>query len=252
MRELDIRYTSHNSYSSLTSLNDSDLPWHNLIVLLRGSMSYTVNSREITISDGDVLFIPKGSTRIRKASDEHVEFFIFNFLCDEEISLPTVLHEATRGEVFSLLSFYDATRKERGRAHSATDAHVLACLLLLLEEYAVDVSYSELTRKILDYLRKNFREKITLGDIGRISYFSPIYCDTVFKRETGYTIIDYILTLRVEEAKRLLAKENISISKIAETVGFCDNNYFSRTFKKRSGYSPTEYRKNILKSHLIF
>ena len=252
MRAFDICYTSHNSYSLLAPLNDTNLPWHNLIILLRGSMSYTVNSRAITISDGDVLFIPKGSTRIREASDKFVDFVVFNFLCDGEILLPSVLHEAMRGELFSLLSFYDATHKERGRESGSVDEHVLACLILMLEEYALSQSYSELTRRILEYLHKNFREKVTLDDIGRISYFSPIYCDTVFKRETGCAIIDYILKLRIEEAKRLLAKEDISIGKIAEAVGFCDNNYFSRTFKKRSGYTPTEYRKNILNSHLIF
>lgn len=252
MRAFDICYTSHNSYSLLAPLNDSNLPWHNLIILLRGRMNYTVNSKVITISDGDVLFIPKGSARIREASDKFVDFLVFNFLCDDEILLPTVLHEAMRGELFSLLSFYDAVHKERGRESGKVDEHVLACLILMLEEYARSQSYSELTRKILEYLRKNFRERITLNDVGRISYFSPIYCDTVFKREIGCAIIDYILTLRIEEAKRLLAQGDISIGKIAEAVGFADSNYFSRAFKKRSGYSPSEYRKNILKTNLIF
>ena len=76
-----------------------------------------------------------------------------------------------------------------------------------------------------------------------MTFFSPIYCDTVFRKEVGRSIVDYVLDRRIDEAKRLLIEGTIPLAQIAETVGFNDYNYFSRVFKKRSGYSPTEYRR---------
>ena len=64
----------------------------------------------------------------------------------------------------------------------------------------------------------------------------------MFKKEVGRSIVDYALDRRIDEAKRLLLEGTMPLQQIAEYVGFTDYNYFSRVFKKRSGYSPTDYR----------
>ena len=120
--------------------------------------------------------------------------------------------------------------------------HLLACLIVELKNKALTQSYSPLTRKILEYLRENFRERITLSDIGQVTFFSPVYCDAVFKEDVGTSIIDYVLTLRIEESKRLLVEGGVEMKEIAEMTGFGTGNYFSRVFKRRVGCSPTEYR----------
>ena len=84
---------------------------------------------------------------------------------------------------------------------------------------------------------------MTLKEIGEMSFFSPIYCETVFKRETGKSIIDYATEVKIDTAKNNLVDYSIPLSEIAENLGFNDYNYFSRVFKARSGYSPREYRK---------
>ena len=95
----------------------------------------------------------------------------------------------------------------------------------------------------MQYLHKNLARRITLADIGRMTFFSPVYCDTVFKKDMGVSIIDYLLSRRIAEAKKLLIEGTFSLSEIAKQTGFSDSNYFTRVFKKRTGYTPTEYRK---------
>ena len=209
-------------------------------------MTYVLDGKPTALSSGTILFLPAGSARIRQATEGKVNFFVFNFLCDTPITLPTLLHNAIHGEVFSLLTAYDAINKSPHLNSREKNVHLLACLLTVLEEFATAQAYSPLTRMILDYLHREFREKITLCKIGQKTFFSPIYCDTVFKRDIGSSIIDYVLTLRIEEAKRLLVEDRTDIRRIAEAVGFQDSNYFSRLFKKRVGCSPSAYRQHML------
>jgi two-component system response regulator YesN len=62
----------------------------------------------------------------------------------------------------------------------------------------------------------------------------------------GCSIIDYTLSLRINRAKNMLAAGTHTLSQIAERVGFEDYNYFSRVFKKRTGYTPSGYKKMLL------
>lgn len=209
-------------------------------------MTYVLDSKPTVLSSGTVLFLPAGSARIRMAAEGNVNFFVFNFLCDTPLALPTLLHNAIHGEVFALLAAYDAINKSPYPGNREKNEHLLACLLTVLEELAAAQAYSPLTRTVLDYVHREFRQKITLHEIGQKTFFSPIYCDTVFKRDIGSSIIDYVLTLRIEEAKRLLVEDRTEIRQIAECVGFQDSNYFSRIFKKRVGCSPSAYRQRML------
>ena len=88
-------------------------------------------------------------------------------------------------------------------------------------------------------------KRITLDDIGRLTFFSPIYCDTVFKKDTGRSIIDHLIERRIDEAKKLLLSPDLSLTKISELCGFADYNYFCRVFKKRVGATPGAYRKTM-------
>ena len=123
--------------------------------------------------------------------------------------------------------------------------YLLACLLSVFEDKAKSEAFSPLTRRIIDYLHTHMKEKITLEDISRITFFSPVYCDSVFKRDMGRSIIDYLLHERIKEAKKSLLEGSLSLPAVASSVGFYDYNYFVRVFKKRTGYTPTAYRKMI-------
>jgi YesN/AraC family two-component response regulator len=151
-----------------------------------------------------------------------------------------------RSEIVLLIAAYDKIEKHVYPDNKEKLEHLCGCILAILEDVSAAEQYSTLTRKIMEYIHSDPIQKITLDDIGRFTFFSPIYCDTVFKRETGKSIIDYVIDRRIDEAKRLLLEGTVSLGDIAEAVGFNDYNYFSRVFKTRSGISPSKYRNMAL------
>lgn len=98
--------------------------------------------------------------------------------------------------------------------------------------------------KVKDYISENYSSnELTLDSIASSNYFSEDYLNKLFKRCTGQTIMEYVIDVRINQAKELLKESNKPIKEIVEKVGYSDRSYFSRSFKKAVGISPSEYRK---------
>ena len=104
------------------------------------------------------------------------------------------------------------------------------------------VKHAEVVYKIMKYIRGNYDRKITLDDIASQVYLSRSYISSLFKEETGNSLTAYINHVRVEQSKRLLADERISLVDIAGMCGFEDQSYFTRVFKRETGMPPNRYR----------
>ncbi|MEW4411788.1 response regulator [Clostridium sp. AN503] len=92
------------------------------------------------------------------------------------------------------------------------------------------------------YMKEHYSEKITLISIADSVGFSKYYISRLFKQHMGVTIIDYLIKVRLDRAKELLAKGDYSIKQISFMVGYSDPNYFTWSFKKYLGISPIKYR----------
>ena len=93
------------------------------------------------------------------------------------------------------------------------------------------------------FITENYDKDISLDDVSRHLNLSPYYFSKLFKSETGTTFVEYLTNLRMERAQELLKDESLSIKEICAAVGYADPNYFSRTFKKNVGVTPTVYRE---------
>lgn len=93
------------------------------------------------------------------------------------------------------------------------------------------------------YINANFHKEISLDDVSREVDISPYYFSKIFKEETGKNFIEYVTEIRMEKAKELLQSSTLSMKEICGEVGYADPNYFSRTFKKNVGLTPTEYKE---------
>lgn len=98
-------------------------------------------------------------------------------------------------------------------------------------------------KKVIEYIYNNYSRKITLSELSRVADYSADHLGELFKKKTGMTIIDFIKTLRISHAKKLLARTDYSIENIADIVGYRNMYYFSHVMKKHTGYSPTAWRK---------
>jgi len=95
----------------------------------------------------------------------------------------------------------------------------------------------------VEYILENFAKPLTLEAIAQQVHLSPAYFSSLFKREQGQTLTEFLTQVRLEKAKELLrGNPSLSIYEISKQVGYEDANYFSRIFKKKMGISPIAYR----------
>jgi two-component system response regulator YesN len=102
-------------------------------------------------------------------------------------------------------------------------------------------------QKIKNYIDENYATKINLKSVAARFYMSPVYLGQLFRKTYGIYFIDYVLQLRVAEAKRLLRQTDMRVYEIAERVGFNNTEYFVSQFEKMEEMTPTEYRTRLIK-----
>ena len=101
---------------------------------------------------------------------------------------------------------------------------------------------SEVIKKAIKYISKNFADPITLDDVANLVHLNPAYFSTIFKQSTGSSFKEYLNMVRVEESKRLLSNTDYSLIDIAIATGFENQSYFSKVFKKYTGLTPKQFR----------
>lgn len=99
--------------------------------------------------------------------------------------------------------------------------------------------------KALEYIADHYTESLTLQSVADTVYISRTYFSILFKKQTGRNFSDYLIDLRIREAKRLLVEEDERMYDVAEASGFNDVKYFSKLFKKMTGLTPLEYREKF-------
>ena len=103
---------------------------------------------------------------------------------------------------------------------------------------------------ILDYIRDNLAEPLSLDQIASQFYLSKHYLCRIFKSATGFSVMEYIIHSRILRARQLL-QEGVSVQQAGELSGFSDNSHFIRTFGNLTGTSPGRYAKEYQSSDQI-
>jgi len=121
-----------------------------------------------------------------------------------------------------------------------TDKLSVSCRNIIMRK---EEQSSSVIDKAKDYISARYNKDISLDDVSREVDISPYYFSKIFKEETGENFIEYVTNIRISKAKELLQSSDLSIKEICGEVGYADPNYFSRTFKKNVGVTPTEYKE---------
>ena len=94
------------------------------------------------------------------------------------------------------------------------------------------------------YIDLHFKEALTLDQLAEDAHMSKYYLSHAFKREYGVSPINYMIGKRIEESKYLLAETDLSMSQIAQLLGFSSLSYFSQVFRRTQAVTPMAYRQN--------
>jgi two-component system response regulator YesN len=113
----------------------------------------------------------------------------------------------------------------------------------LVEYLATDTSlHPKIIERAKEYIHSHYSDQLALNIIAEQIHLSPNYFCSLFKKYEGIGCVEYLNSYRIDQAKKLLKVSDKKIYEIAFHVGFQNNNYFNRLFKKKTGYTPSEYR----------
>ncbi len=119
---------------------------------------------------------------------------------------------------------------------------------LLTHSFTSGTAGNSLPRRIHDFIVCNLRRGVTLKDLSTFLGYSEKYCSELFRNQMGESFSVYLKRVRIEKAKQLLEDKNLSLTQIADVLGFQDQFALSNFFKKGTGLSPKHFRMRLLQS----
>jgi len=250
-----------------------------LFYIKQGSCQYTLSDgTEHTVSAGQAFFrLPYRDTLVVYNEETQNNVYIISFECssramdnfspepfqlfgEEEVTLTELIEAGTR-----IFEPVHPKHKKRGLqlkkdASSAVINYVSCSLERLLNmlycrrnqvKYYLDESekinrrihINQLTGDVIRYLEENINRNPSIEEISAKFGLNPNTLMKLFKQETTESIVNYLTKLKVKEAMRLIAESSKNFTEISEELGFSSVGYFSRVFKKISGYTPTEFSR---------
>ena len=250
--------------------------YHAIIYCTDGEINMKIENDIFHLDPGDLLLIP-AEKFYTPLVGTHCRYYFFNFTADtlpDNFEIPSYLTifkhpHLTAGYGYSTIDDYTSGVKvdlyikdapyeiksifeKAGELHpdvSFSDQLSLDNLLRLL---LVRMSVGEPTQrnskitKILNYIHTHYAEEVSLSALARHFSLSESYIARLFREEVGCKPSSYAAGVRISVAKELLASTDLSMSEIAEKIGFSDVYYFSNSFKKATGVSPLQFRKQYI------
>ena len=152
--------------------------------------------------------------------------------------------QAKAEQLFSELKNY----QDDERHFEAMLVSVCAKLFVYLDKYAMKnlpvATTSNFVFQAIEYINKHISEPMTVDEICTAVFMSKYYFCRKFKKTTGLSVMEYILSTRLSLAQEMLLEKKLTISQISERCGFSSLAYFCNVFKQRNGITPSQYRKS--------
>lgn len=242
--------------------------YHSFLVLytLEGIGEVEYLGRTYTLREGDGIFIDCRKPHYYKAQTKwkvcvfHSSGSLVSHYSEEyEKSARRVFHEETGGNfqnyLLNILTVYDSPSLYRDlRASHAIDSLFLYILTKTQNPLLQTHSVPRFVEIAMSYMESHFSSRITLDDLAELTNTNKYHLAKEFKRYTEFSPLDYLIWIRIREAKVMLKTTTMSANRIAKEVGIRDINNFNYHFKKRVGMTPGEYRTHgdyILQSHFF-
>lgn len=264
--EFDKNYKSH--------IESHDF-WE-MVYAERGDLICSSGENEIVLKEGEVIFHKPGISHSLRADGKHApNIFIISFECKNEAirffeDRCMVLDNSLRHYIFSIieeskrtffLPYSDPDLKKMKLLEAPALGgqqlikNYLELLLINLMRKETEQNNSEviflpqeqfdelISDKVIEYMNAHIYERLSVSEICDILHYNKSYIFRQFKKTTQNSLMAYFIKLKINKAKQILRDSDMSISSISEALSFDNPNYFSKSFKKHTGYTPSTYRK---------
>jgi AraC-like DNA-binding protein len=248
---------------------------YELVYMKTGNTIFEIAGQPVEMGPNDIIIIKPGQPHKFMVKSKIVsEFLVFNFKFENkkthgfsEVPVEDFLNFVSGKESGHYISLkvsqkneiiYVMNRilKEREGTEIGSEflSQLLVMELFVLISRALKMEWEssikskspklkELIEISVKFIRNNFERDISLGDIARYVFLSPSYYTRAFKEEMKTSPINFLLKVRVDRACELLSESELKIGDIALSVGFSNQQRFNEIFKKYTGLTPLQYRK---------
>jgi two-component system, response regulator YesN len=165
-------------------------------------------------------------------------------LMAEIIILFNHLEQFLKQQNYHLTPFQFPDIDEPGLIKKVTDQQIIKLIQIISKEKETRINHFVEVAKA--YIYENYRDDISLVQIANYVNLNPFYFSKMFKKKTGETFSDFMMKVRIEQAKQLMQDERLNLKEISYEVGYKDPNYFSRVFKKYTNESPKHFRNRLI------
>ena len=235
--------------------------WHEQIELLyftQGTAVTLCNGQEYEVAVGDLIVVNCNELHVGIVSSAQSKYYCLHVKTDfftNQIGEQYVFFDNHIRDERCTKLLEKVVTNARGTdfySEIAVKKDLYALFDILAQNYVKNISSEAQYRKyykrydrfsaIAAYIEENYHEDLAVTDLAETFSMSDTYFAHFFKKEAGRSVITYLNEVRIRHAKAFLEKGEMSISEIAEAVGFNDLNYFSRKFKELTGMTPSAYK----------
>ena len=243
------------------------LHWHDrfeLLLIKQGSLEFYCSNEHIVFEEGSVAIISPKLLHSGLAGNNGVVYDVimfnsehfFNDTSASKLFLKPIHdsniifeNETTNPEIINQLSaIVDAYLNQADYQPLIVLGYVYNLIGLLYTHCSTSsksaTAIEEKFEKVINYINKHFAEDISSSYLSQKFGYEEAYFCRKFKKNTGITVMKYMQVLRMEEAKKLILKSELSIKDIALTCGFSDTAYFTNCFKKLYQMTPSQMRES--------
>lgn len=232
-----------------------------LVYTVTGRAQFRAGLREFALEPGHIVLVEPGTpTDFSGAGSAPWHFYWVVFQCADSwrtylqwpVAGPGVRQLAIAGDTAIEVAlgqlyhnFIDSGPRKTELDHNLLEQLLLRCASCLPRETGRELDPRVLAART--FIDDHYAEDISVADIAAASKISPSRLSGLFRRETGASVMAYRNELRLVKAAQLLLHSNLRIADIGQRVGYTEQAFFSRIFRKHLGMSPRQYRNNMLK-----
>ena len=264
MNKIELYEKSRNTISGITFVPQSEpnlfpLHWHEHIefqFILRGTLTIKCGAQIFELKKHDCLII--NANELHEGIDEKdcecLKFKLHPVFFDQKhyIFDNLIRDAAVTSIMLKIFELYQSADDADIYTVKGYIFHLIGYLCkshaaMAITPGAIEESNEKFQKMnlIASYLHSNYAAKINTETLAAMSHYTYSYFSYAFKEVFGMPVTKYLLDIRINKATTLLRSTDMNVTEIAASCGFSDTNYFARAFKKETGCSPSEYRRQV-------
>lgn len=251
--------------NTLWNIEKRTIPDHEFVLVIKGGGFVIIEDEKTVLKPGTLLYFHPGQVHsLESDSNNPLFFYAIHFsytyfeynnniwsleASDFFQNLQPIMMIGNNAKIIDLFNEFNLswTRKEIGYELSCNGLFmlILRCIMRNSNENSTNFAVNIKLESILTYIEEHIDKNISMKEISDLVSLSPDYISSQFKKYNGYPIIKYFNMRKIDKAKQILMERNDKIKDIALALGFKDEFYFSRVFKRFEGMSPKEFREKV-------